>query len=281
MMSKAARRIGIVGYGKLGQHLCRAIQNEPSLCHRFKLAFVWNLYVDEIGDEIPAELRLAELREFASYEPDLIVEVAHPCITWEYGTRFLAVADYMAASATAYAHGDTESQMRAAACLPNGHGLYVPRGALPGLEEVLRMAAAGKLGGARVAMTKHPASLNYLGELEPPMAETTGLREIYRGPLRELCGLAPNNVNTMAVLAMASELGFDAIEARLVADPSLEHHITEVVLLGPETGGPRYSLELCRSSPAAVGAVSSSATLDTFLSSTIAAHGCGDGVHYC
>jgi len=280
-VSKPARRIGIVGYGKLGQHLCRSILNEPSLCHRFKLAFVWNLEVDEIGDEIPEELRLADLDNFARSEPDLIVEVAHPCITWDYGTRFMEVADYMAASATAYAHGDTETRMRAAANKPNGRGLYVPRGALPGLEEVLRMAAGNKLGGARIAMTKHPASLNYLGELEPPLAETGGLREIYKGPLRELCALAPNNVNTMAVLAMASELGFDAIEARLVADPSLEHHITEVMLLGPETGGPRYSLELCRTSPAAVGAVSSTATLDTFLSSTIAARDRGDGVHFC
>ena len=149
------------------------------------------------------------------------------------------------------------------------------------VERVLRMAEAGKLAGAKVAMTKHPRSLNYLAELDPPLAETTGVREIYNGPLRELCALAPNNVNTMAALAMASELGFDAIEARLVADASLEHHITEVTLLGPDTGGPRYSLELCRTSPAAVGAVSSTATLDTFLASTLAARDRGNGVHFC
>jgi len=280
-VSKAARRIGIVGYGKLGQHLSRAILTQPSLCHRFKLAFVWNLVPEDIGDEIPGDLRLANLDDFAQHEPDLVVEVAHPTITWDYGTRFLEVADYMAASATAYARGDTEQKMRAAASQPNGHGLYIPRGALPGLEEVLHMAASDSLGGATVAMSKHPSSLNYLGELNPPLADTTTSREIYKGPLRELCELAPNNVNTMAVLAMASELGFDAIEARLVADPTLLHHITEVTLLGPETGGPRYSLELRRTSPAAVGAVSSTATLDTFLSSTIDARGRGDGVHFC
>ncbi len=280
-MSKAARRIGIVGYGKLGQHLCRSILNEPSLRHRFQLAFLWNLNPEDIGDEIPAELRLDNLDDFESRGADLIVEVAHPCITWDYGARFLATADYMTASATAFAKGDTEAEMRAAARHPNGHGLYIPRGALPGLEEVLRMAAQSKLGGASVAMIKHPASLNYQRELDPPLMATTARREIYNGPLRELCALAPNNVNTMAVLAMASELGFDAINARLVADPSLEHHITEVTLLGPETEGPRYSLELIRTSPAAVGAVSSTATLDTFLSSTISARDRGDGVHFC
>ena len=280
-MSESPRRVGIVGYGKLGQHLCRSILNEPVLRQSFQLAFVWNLVPDEIGDEIPGELRLENLNDFARHEPDLVVEVAHPIITWDHGTRFLEAADYMTASITAFARGDTETQIRSAAAQPNGHGLYIPRGALPGLEEVLRMAASGKLAGAEVTMTKHPSSLNLLTDLVPPLAETSGLREIYQGPLRELCSMAPNNVNTMAALAMASELGFDAIQARLVADPSLEHHITEVLLLGPDTGGPRYSLELRRTSPAAVGAVSSTATLDTFLASTIAASNKGDGVHFC
>ena len=143
------------------------------------------------------------------------------------------------------------------------------------------MAAGGGLAGASIAMLKHPSSLNYHGELEPPLDQTIGRREIYSGPLRELCALAPNNVNTMAVLAMASELGFDQVEARLVADPSLEHHVTEVSLLGPESAGPRYSLKLVRSSPAAIGAVSSTATLDTFLSSALAARDRGQGVHFC
>ena len=34
--------------------------------------------------------------------------------------------------------------------------------------------------------------------------------ELYRGPVRELCPLAPNNVNTMAAGAVAAtNLGFD------------------------------------------------------------------------
>ncbi len=280
-MSKIARRVGIVGYGKLGQHICRALLGDSSLTQSFELAFVWNRNPDRIGPEIPPEHRLADLDDFASRAPDLIVEVAHPTITWNYGERFLEAADCMVGSPTAFAQGETEERMRAAAARPNGHGLYIPRGALPGLEEVLRMASSGKLAGARIAMIKHPRSLNYQQVLDPPLEATTEPREIYSGPLRELCGLAPNNVNTMAVLAMASELGFDSVQARLVADPSLLHHITEVTLLGPDKDGLHYSLELRRSSPAAVGAVTSTATLDTFLRSTLTARGRGDGVHFC
>ena len=40
------------------------------------------------------------------------------------------------------------------------------------------------------------------------------------GPVRELCPLAPNNVNTMAAAALAAwNLGFDAVQGCLVADP--------------------------------------------------------------
>ena len=40
------------------------------------------------------------------------------------------------------------------------------------------------------------------------------------GPVRELCALAPNNVNTMACAAIAAHnLGFDGVTGCLVADP--------------------------------------------------------------
>ena len=171
--------------------------------------------------------------------------------------------------------------MRGLADNDGGRGLYIPRGALPGLNEVLRMVAKGKLGAAEICMQKHPSSLKYGRELNPPLSETTAERTIYDGPLRELCSLAPNNVNTMAVLALASQLGFDSVRARLVADPSLQHHITSVRLLGHDTGGPRYSLDLIRKAPAGAGAVTSTATLTTFATSMLGARDQGPGVHFC
>jgi predicted dinucleotide-utilizing enzyme len=43
---------------------------------------------------------------------------------------------------------------------------------------------------------------------------------LYDGPVRQLCPLAPNNVNTMAAAAVAAHnLGLDGTRARLVADP--------------------------------------------------------------
>ena len=42
----------------------------------------------------------------------------------------------------------------------------------------------------------------------------------FPGPIRELCSLAPNNVNTMAAAALAAHnLGFDKTQGCIVADP--------------------------------------------------------------
>ncbi|MBT6432822.1 MAG: DUF108 domain-containing protein [Deltaproteobacteria bacterium] len=274
------RRIGLVGFGKLGQFIAEAVLNDEAISANYELAFVWNRNQAALEGTIPAELQLENLGDFASRKPDVIVEVAHPAISKEYGTQFLDFCDYMVGSPTAFATLEIEQTLRAAAAKPNGNGLYVPRGALPGLEEVLRMVESGKLAAASIAMHKHPSSLKFGGVLNPPLSETTAERVIYNGPLRKLCVLAPNNVNTMAVLAMASELGFDAVQASLVADPSLEHHITEVKLFGPDDGGPRYCLTLNRESPAGPGAVTSTATLTSFLKSALGSQGRGDGVYF-
>lgn len=278
MTKQQKRRIGIVGYGKLGAFLADKIShNTQSL----ELAFVWNRDKKAIDGKFSEQIRLRELKNFRDKKPDLIVEVAHPIITQKWGQDFLSYCDYMVGSPTAFANLDTENQMRALAVKPNGNGLYIPRGALPGLEEVLRMKSAGKLKQSTITMKKHPSSLKYSGPLTTPLAETKSQRVVYSGPLRDLCHFAPNNVNTMAVLAMASEIGFDGITATLIADPTLQHHITEVVLYGPNSGGPRYSLSLVRNSPAGVGAVTSTATLTTFLNSMITARDRGNGVHFC
>ena len=94
----AKRRVGIVGYGHLGKYLAEAILNDATASKQFELAFVWNRSPEKIGPEISRDIILTNLDDFASFRPDLIVEVAHPNITVEYGARFVSVADYFVRS---------------------------------------------------------------------------------------------------------------------------------------------------------------------------------------
>ena len=268
------RKIGIVGYGKLGQHLCAAIQRTEGL----NLAFVWNRNPDAIGSEIPDSKKITDLGACSSIPCDLIVEVAQPIISKKWGMTFLSHCDYMIGSPTALADRETEEKLLRT---PQKNGIYIPRGALPGLEEVLSMKRANKLHAASITMRKHPKSLKFSGPLPENTEESNQPVTYYQGPLRKLCAYAPNNVNTMAVLALSSGLGMDNVQATLIADTSLEHHITEVSLYGAGAPDARYSLDLIRKSPAGAGAVTSSATFDTFLASMMRATGQGVGLHFC
>ena len=101
------------------------------------------------------------------------------------------------------------------------HGLYVPSGALWGGEDLRKMSERGSLKELTVTMKKHPSSFKLNGE----MAVINGnVKEkavvLYDGPVRPLCHVAPNNVNTMAAAAIAaSNLGLDKTVGRLVSDP--------------------------------------------------------------
>lgn len=72
-----------------------------------------------------------------------------------------------------------------------------------------------------VTMTKHPTSFR----LESPLKEANQTVRgeplaLYDGPVRQLCALAPNNVNTMAAACVAAHtLGFDGVQGVLISDP--------------------------------------------------------------
>ena len=95
-----------------------------------------------------------------------------------------------------------------------------------------------------ITMKKHPDCFKLDEPLKSKLIDERKKRGdqqgeilIYSGPVRELCKLAPNNVNTMAVGAtIASNLGFDKVQGCLVADTSLsDRHVVEIELTGPET----------------------------------------------
>ncbi|XP_063157030.1 aspartate dehydrogenase domain-containing protein isoform X2 [Candoia aspera] len=272
------RRVGIVGYGHLGQYLTKRVQEE-GFQHGLELAFVWNRDASKMEDTVPAELRLGKLTDFLERHADVIVEVAHPCIAQDYGEFFLKAADFMVGSPTALADVDTELRLCKVAKMA-GHTLYIPSGALWGGQDIQRLDDGGMLQALTVTMIKHPDSFRlggHLGELAKGAQEERVV--LYNGPVRRLCPLAPNNVNTMAAACIAApSLGFDGVKGCLVADPNLpDYHVVMIEATGP--GG--FSVSTCRKNPAACGAVTGSATFAAFWSSLLACQGHGGRVYLC
>ncbi|CAH1801390.1 unnamed protein product [Owenia fusiformis] len=273
------RRIGVVGFGSLGQYLVEEIQARPEL----ELAFVWNRSKETMQQKLDERLILNDLSKFSERNADIIVEVCHPKISEQYGESFLENADYMVGSPSALANQDTEDKLRNAA---KHHGMYIPSGAFWGGEDIKKMADRGTLQALKVTMTFHRDSLKLCGQLEDKNKNIKdNCTVLYDGPVRGLCPLAPNNVNTMAAASIAAHnLGFDNVQGCLKSEPnSLDFHIVEVEAWGPGNieQGTAFHVRTVRKNPAKVGAVSGKATYASFLSSLLGAHGKGPGVHLC
>jgi predicted dinucleotide-utilizing enzyme len=282
------RKVGILGFGALGQHMYTSILNDAAVAAKLEVVFVWNRSPDALS-QLPAELRLASLEDAVSRGADVVVEVAHPKVAAQIGAAIMASgADFVIGSPTALADPDCEKNLRAAAAKGPG-ALYMPAGALWGATDLQALANRGSMHALTVTMRKHPASFRLTEDSVDALrngAETApdGSEEVvlYEGPVRGLCPLAPNNVNTMACAAMAAHtLGFDGTVGRLIADRRLITHEVEILALGkPSADGSQFRLALTRSSPAPAGAVTSKATYGSFVESLLKSGGRGLGVHF-
>ncbi|KAA0184284.1 hypothetical protein HAZT_HAZT002505 [Hyalella azteca] len=200
-------------------------------------------------------------------------------LSLQYGEHLLGLAHYLMGSPTALADEQLEQRLRAKANA-GSYGLYLPAGALWGGTDIRKMADLGTLESLKITMKKHPSSFKLVGDLQKTCASVRAEAvTLYEGRVRELCAVAPNNVNTMAAAAVAAHnLGFDGVQAKLVADPQLSSwHVVEVEVGGP--GGFQVTTE--RKNPAAVGAVTGNVTYSAFVSSVLAAGLQGNGVHLC
>ena len=114
------------------------------------------------------------------------------------------------------------------------------------------MAQRGALTGLRVTMRWHPGALRLRGALAGALAALrarpgfAGAEHLlYDGPVRALCPMAPNNVNTIACAAMATgtTLGFDrTARVETFDERSPEMHATAACHTSMAMG----SLTVCR-----------------------------------
>ncbi|CAL1589064.1 unnamed protein product [Knipowitschia caucasica] len=275
--STSPLRIGVVGYGHLGQFLVERILSEgPEV--GLELAFVWNRNADKLKGEVPPQLILQDLSSFAQRGCDVIVEVCHPHIVQEFGERFLSKSHFLVGSPSALSEPKLNQQLRRAA-QQGGRTLYVPSGALWGGQDIQRLSDSGALKALFIRMSKHPSCFRLTNDVLSDWSEAEGRRVLFRGSVAELCPLAPNNVNTMAAAAVAAgALGFAGVQGEIVSDTELsDYHVVEVEVTGPDG----FTVHTVRRNPAKLGAVTGAATYKSFWNSLLVCKGHGGRVYLC
>jgi len=218
------RRIGIIGMGFVGRYVYDQILARPEL--GLDIAFVHNRTPEKLVG-IAADHVLDDLNQFEDCQADLIVELAHPAISQVYGAAFLSKTDYMILSVTAMADAATEASMLAA-CAAHGTRLYIPHGALVGVDSLYE--GRDKWQDVTITFRKNPKSIDFSESgLDP--ATITGETTLYDGPVRGLALKYPRNVNTMVTCALAT-IGLDRCRAVFIADPAYDFVAAEVIASG-------------------------------------------------
>uniref|UniRef100_A0A914CIT3 Aspartate dehydrogenase domain-containing protein n=2 Tax=Acrobeloides nanus TaxID=290746 RepID=A0A914CIT3_9BILA len=233
-------------------------------CFSSSPLFMWLVRSSLVGHLI----KIAQALKILPKGLDMVIEVAHPDIIKEYAKIILEHTNLFIGSPTALADQTTYDAIKEKLNSHPTRSVFVPAGAFWGSNDIQKMANLGILKGLNITMIKHPNSLKVLGPLEElcQRAKKTNCPVVlYDGPVRLLCPMAPNNVNTMAGAAIAAHnLGFDNTRAKLIADPAMTNwHIVEIEVVG-ENG---FRTITRRENPAAPGAVTGNTTYFSFLAS--------------
>ena len=181
--------------------------------------------------------------------------------------------------------------MAACSAGSTAHTLHVPSGALWGANDIQKMAEQGTLGSLTITMAKEPSSFKLYGTLKEKLEsvrDTPGETVLFDGPVRDLCPMAPHNVNTIACAALATGtatgLGFDGVRARLISNPSLQAHVIDIEVGGNRpAGSEQFTVSTRRYNPAVKGAVTGNATYNSFWASLLRANAGsnGRGLNFC
>ncbi|HIG16355.1 MAG TPA: DUF108 domain-containing protein [Candidatus Handelsmanbacteria bacterium] len=260
-------RIGLIGYGYIGQYIYEQVTTRPEL--GLDIGFVYNRSRDKLC-ALPDEQVLKQLADFASYSVDLIVELAHPDITREQGCNFLQSTDYMPLSLTAFADAELEAALLATSAAA-GTRIFVPHGAVVGLEALEEGRERWQT--VTIVMKKPVRSFDFSAAPQFDPESMTAETVLYDGPTRELCPLFPRNVNSHAAVALAG-IGFDRTRSVLVADPALDRSIIEL-----DAEGDGVEVKIWRANP--MQGVSGVMTLLSTLASIGRARAVQPGFRVC
>ena len=226
-------KIGIIGCGFIGGHICRAIDNgvvDVELHALFDSSETKALeLVASLKRYSPAYMKIEELL----CSVDLVIESASQDAVRSIVPQALeAGRDVMILSVGALVDAKLRKRLFKLA-KQNNCKLYFPSGAVVGIDGINSASVAG-ISSITLTTRKPPAGLSgapYIAnmgiELEKIKKETV----IFEGSASYAVKAFPANVNVAATISLAG-IGFERTKVRVVADPALAKNVHEITVEG-------------------------------------------------
>lgn len=211
------KKIGLIGYGKIGRKLVSEIKEK----NLGEIVFIQDTYVTE-DSNYPELSFVTEGSDMVYERADLIIECAVAGVLYENIENILKSCDLMLFSVTSFAKDSfREKTLRLAKTYQRK--IYIPHGAILGLDGILD----GKTLWEEVSIQtiKNPKSLG---------REDTVRTVVYDGNTKGACLAYPRNVNVHAAVALAG-IGFEKTSSLIISDPVMETNRHIISLKGNGT----------------------------------------------
>ncbi|PJN88762.1 aspartate dehydrogenase [Bacillus sp. mrc49] len=211
-------RLGLIGCGNIGKFLLQAI-NANGLLPGSKIVAIYARREEiaaQLSDEFKAKA-CGDVDAILKSDVDLIIEAATVEAAKEYGLNVLKSGkDLLLSSIGAMADPDFAENANKL-CQMNNVQLYLPSGAIGGLDILKSANAMNGLETVSITTRKPPSAL-------PACSSLANETVLFVGSAAEAIKQFPRNINVAIVLSLAG-LGSEHTKVKIIADPTVVKNI--------------------------------------------------------
>lgn len=228
---REALRVGVVGAGAIGATLCRALDSGQAPGARLAgLCEIDPARRDAVLSSLATPVPAGGLDDLVGASEVVVEAVSAGYAPVVVETALRGGADVVVMSVAGLAERldlvDLAGEL--------GRRIYVPTGAIAGLDAVRAAAVAG-IDEAVLTTTKPPRGLAgapYVVEHRIDLDAITATTTIFEGSAREAAAAFPKNVNVSVALSLAG-IGLDRTRVRVVVEPGSDRNRHEIAVSGP------------------------------------------------
>jgi aspartate dehydrogenase len=217
-------RIGLIGGGTIGKFLLQSI-NIEGLLSGGKIVGIYTRNQQAAGDlatEFAVE-NYSDIQSLIQSNIDLVVEAATIQVVKDYATAILASGkDLVLSSIGALADVDFFQNLERI-CQESSTKIYLPSGAIGGLDVLKAAKSIGELESVSITTRKPPQAL--------PGAPADQEKVMFEGSAAEAIELFPKNINVSIILSLAG-LGPEQTGVKIISDPAVRKNSHSIEATG-------------------------------------------------
>ncbi|GKV56449.1 L-aspartate dehydrogenase [Sporosarcina sp. NCCP-2222] len=226
-------KIGIIGTGNIATHLLEVFNIDKQVDGKVVSLFGRN---NEAGERLKEQYGVAFYTDFQAFlqsSIDIVVEAATVEAAVHYMKQIVENKKDLIVSSIGALKDDAFLQEIRDLAKRNGVIIYLPSGAIGGLDLLQSANAIGGLREVRITTKKSPRSLG--------MESIEEAAVIFEGSARAAIERFPRNVNVALLLSLAG-LGSEKTMVRVIADPDIDRN-THCIEAAGDFGEMRMEIE--------------------------------------